>query len=253
MEERGSDDSFGRTIWALGYLMRFPPKDAYYQLARDIFLHAFPNFEKITSLRGIAFTIIGICHYLRRTPNDEGMKKVLRQMTDRLLRQYEDEKEGDWHWFEPKMTYANGMLPLALLHSVEMLKDEKTLEVAKESMDFLERTVLRQGYLSLVGSDGWYEKGGTPTQFDQQPIAAMAMVQLAYQAYVVTKNTAYLHVMSAYFMWFLGENDLGVPVYDFETAGCFDGLERHGLNLNQGAESTLAYLVSHLTVLLAHE
>lgn len=252
-EEKGSDDSFGRAIWALGYLMRFPPRDAFHQLARDLFFNAFPYFEKIDSLRGIAYTIIGICHYLHRAPNDEGMKKVLRQLTDKIIRRYEDEKDGKWHWFESKMTYANGMLPLALFHSVEMFADEKTMKVAMESMDFLERTVLRQGYLSLVGSDNWYEKGGTPSPFAQQPIDAMAMVQLAYQAYVVSRDPLYLRAMSAYFMWFLGENDLGVPVYDFETAGCFDGLERHGVNQNQGAESTLAYLISHLTVLLAHE
>lgn len=252
-EEKGSDDSFGRTIWALGYLMRFPPRDAFHQLARDLFFKAVPHFDKIDSLRGIAYTIIGICHYMHLAPNDEGMKKVLRQLTDKIVRQYEDEKDGEWHWFEPKITYANGMLPMALLHSVEIAADEKTRQVAMESMNFLERTVLRNGYLSLVGSDNWYEKGGTPSQFAQQPIDAMAMVQLAYQAYVVTRDRRYLNVMSAHFMWFLGENDLGIPLYDFETAGCFDGLERHGRNKNQGAESTLAYLIAHLTVLLAHE
>jgi glycosyltransferase involved in cell wall biosynthesis len=252
-EEKGSNDSFGRAVWALGYLMRFPPRDAFFQLARDLFFKAFPYFEKIDSLRGIAYTIIGICHYLHRAPNDEGMKKILRQLTDKIIRQYEDEKDGNWHWFEPKMTYANGMLPLALFHSVEMFADEKTRLVAMESMDFLERTVLRQGYLSLVGSDNWYEKGETPSQFAQQPVDAMAMVQLAYQAYVVIRNPVYLRVMLAYFMWFLGENDLGIPIYDFETGGCFDGLERHGVNQNQGAESTLAYLISHLTVLLGYE
>ncbi len=252
-EKKGSDDSFGRTVWALGYLMRFPPRDTYHQLASSMFKKAFPHFEKIESIRGIAYTIIGICHYLHRSPNDDGMKKVLRQITDKLLRQYEDEKDENWHWFEPKMTYANGILPLALFHTADILKDKKYLEVAMESMNFLERTVLKHGYLSLVGNDEWYEKGGTPSQYAQQPIDAMVMVQLAYQAYIFTKNEVYLHMMSTSFMWFLGENDLSVPVYDFETAGCFDGLEQHGLNQNQGAESTLAYLISHLTVLLAYE
>ncbi|MCP5107319.1 MAG: glycosyltransferase [bacterium] len=253
MEEKGSEDSFGRAVWALGYTLRFPPRDAYRQLAADLFSRSFPNFEKITSLRGISYTIIGICHYLHRFPNDEGMKKVLKQMTQKIIKRYDREKDGNWHWFEAKMTYANGIIPLALFHSLEMLEDEKTLAVAKESMDFLERLMLRQGYLTLVGNENWYEKGGTPSQYAQQPIDAMVLVLLAYQAYVVTKDAIYLYVMSAYFMWFLGENDLGIPVYDFETAGCFDGLEQYGLNQNQGAESTLAYLIAHLTVLLAHE
>lgn len=252
-KEKGSDDSFGRAVWALGYLQRFPPKDAYQQLAREMFTKAFPHFEKITSLRGVAFTIIGICHYLHRFPNDEGMKRVLRQITEKIVHQYELEKDGDWHWFEPKMTYANGMIPLSLLHSVEIIKDKKTLRAAQESMTFLERTVFREGVLSLVGNENWYDKGGTPSQFAQQPIDAMAMVLMNYQAYRVTKDPVYIQRMHAYFMWFLGENDLGIPLYDPETGGCFDSLESYGLNQNQGAESTLAYLISHLTILLAHE
>lgn len=253
LEEIGSEDSFGRAVWALGYLMRFPPRDAFYQIARDIFFKASPNFEKLTTLRGNAYSIIGISHYLHRNPNDEGMKKVLKLMTEKIVQQYEKEKTEDWHWFESIISYANGITPLALFHSVEVIGDEKSLEVAIKSMEFLERATFRRGYLSLVGNEHWYEIGKEHSQFAQQPIDAMVMVMLAYQAYVVTKNPVYIQKMSAYFMWFLGENDLGIPVYDFETAGCFDGLESYGLNQNRGAESTLSYLLAHLTVLLAHE
>lgn len=252
-EEKGSEDSFGRTIWALGYLLRFPPKDAYRQLARDMFFKAFPHFETLNSPRAIAYTITGICHYLHRSPNDRDVKNVLKQLTQRLLENYKEYRDGDWHWFEPILAYANGILPMALFHSYEITRDKKTLTTAMESMEFLEKTTFRQGFLSLVGSEQWYKKGSEPSQFAQQPIDAMAMVMMAYQAYVVTKDVVYLRMMSAYFKWFLGENDLGMPVYDFETGGCFDGLESYGLNQNQGAESTLAYLISHLTVLLAHE
>jgi hypothetical protein len=253
IDEKGTEDAFGRTIWALGYLLRFPPRDAFYQMGRELFNNASSQFLQLISPRAIAYTIIGICHYLHRFRNDEGMREVLNQMTGKLLRLYEQVKDGDWHWFESKLTYSNGILPLALFHSVEITRDEATQMVAMESMEFLEKVTFRQGYLSLVGNEKWYEKGGEPSPFAQQPIDAMNMVMMAYQAYVVTNDPVYTHLMSAYFMWFLGENDLGVPVYDFETAGCFDGLERHGLNKNQGAESTLAYLIAHLTVLLAHE
>lgn len=252
-EEVGSGDSFGRTIWALGYLLRFPPKDAYFQMAHAVFAKASPHFEKLTSLRGSASTIIGICHYLRRFPTDEGMNRILLQMTEKIVNQYRQERSGDWHWFEPKLSYDNAVIPLALFHSVEITRAEDTLQVAKESMEFLEKLCFKNGYLSLVGNEHWYERGGEQPRFAQQPIDAMAMVQLAYQASMITEDPRYIQLMSTSFMWFLGENEMGIPLYDFETDGCFDGLEHHGVNKNQGTESTLAYLISHLTVLLAHE
>ncbi len=251
--EVGSGDSFGRTIWALGYLLRFPPKDAYMQMANAVFAKASPHFEKLTSLRDSAGTIIGICHYLHRFPTDEGMKRVLLQMTEKIVNQFKQERSGDWHWFEPKLSYDNAVIPLALFHSVEITGAEDTLQVAKESMEFLEKLCFKDGYLALVGNDNWYERGGEQPRFAQQPVDAMGMVQLTFQAAVVTKDPRYLQAMSTCFMWFLGENEMSIPLYDFETDGCFDGLEHHGVNKNQGTESTLAYLISHLTVLLAHE
>lgn len=251
--EVDTEDSFGRAIWALGYLLRFPPKDAYFQMANMLFAKASPHFEKLTSLRGSANTIIGICHYLHRFPTDEGMRRVLLQMTEKIVNRYRQERSGDWHWFESRLSYDNAIIPLALFHSVEITGVENTLQVAKESMEFLEKLCFKNGYLSLVGNKHWYERGGEQPRFAQQPIDAMGMVQLAYQAAVVTKDPRHIQSMSTSFMWFLGENELGIPLYNFETDGCFDGLEHHGVNKNQGAESTLAYLISHLTLLLAHE
>jgi len=253
IEEEDSGDSFGRTIWALGYLLRFPPKDAYFQMANAVFAKARPHFEKLTSLRDSANTIVGICHYLHRFPTDEDMKKILLRLTGRIVSQYRQEKTGDWHWFEPKLSYDNAIIPLALFHSIEMTGAEDTLQVAKESLVFLEKLCFKNGYLSLIGNKHWFERGGEQHRFAQQPIDAMSMVQAAYQAFVVTNDPQYIQLMSSSFMWFLGENDMNIPLYDFETNGCFDGLEQHGVNKNQGTESTLAYLISHLTVLLAYE
>lgn len=253
LDETGSEDCFGRTIWALGYLLRFAPNDSYFQLARDIFFKAYPHFENLKDLRGTSFTIIGISHYLHHAPADAGMFRALETLTNRVVEMYEKEKGDDWQWFESKITYANGIIPLALLHSYEITKDEKTLEVAKETMDFLKKLTLKQGYLVPVGSDNWYERGGEPARFAQQSIEAMAMVSMYYQAYFVTGDAEYTRLMSSCFMWFLGDNEMGIPLYDFETHGCCDGLESHGVSNNQGAESTLAYYIAHLTVLLALE
>jgi len=253
LDETGSEDCFGRTIWALGYLIRFAPNNAYFKLARDIFFKASPNFKEIKTIRGISYTIIGIAHYLHHAPADAGMIKLLEELTVKIIGMYNKEKDTDWLWFESNITYANGMIPLALFHSYEIIENKKVLKVAVETMEFLEKITFKHGYFIPVGSDSWYEKGGEPSRFAQQPIEAMAMVLMYYQAYYVTGNPGYTRLMSSSFMWFLGENELDMPLYDFETHGCCDGLESYGVNNNQGAESTLAYHIAHLTVLLAHE
>ncbi|NJO03403.1 MAG: hypothetical protein HC880_18495 [Bacteroidia bacterium] len=131
----------------------------------------------------------------------------------------------------------------------EITGDLDILRVAQESSEFLEEVTMKEGYLSPVGNQGWYSEGGEPAHFDQQPIDVLAMVMMFQQAYVTTHERSYIHKMFTSFLWFLGENDLRIPLYDYETCGCCDGLEATGVNRNQGAESTLAYLISHLTVL----
>ncbi|HPQ44752.1 MAG TPA: glycosyltransferase [Syntrophales bacterium] len=253
LDEVGSEDAFGRTIWALGYLIRFSPNDAFFQLAKELFFRAYPHFQNMRSIRGIADTIIGICHYLHCYSSDEGMHETVKEMVRRIVIQYGDEADDDWRWFEPTVTYDSGIVPLALFHAYEITGDETVLAVAREMLDFLEKIIFRDGYLAPVGSNGWYQRGEQCAQYAQQPIDVMAIVMMLYQASVVIGDRHLLDRMVASFMWFLGENDLRIPLYDFETCGCCDGLEGHGVNRNQGAESILAYLISHLTVLLAHE
>ncbi len=253
LDEVGSEDSFGRTIWALGYLLGNAPNDAYYQTGKSIFFNASDNFEKLQSVRGIANTIVGISYYLKSNPNDVQMIQRLRNLTNKLIMQYEINNSPDWKWFEPILSYDNGMLPLALLHSAEILNDEKITEVAIETMNFLTGITLKDGYLTLIGNEKWYTKGGERSMFAQQPLDALAMVLMFHQAFHLTNDKEYLNKLFTCFMWFLGENDIRMSLFDFETKGCCDGIENYGINRNQGAESSLAYLISHLTVLQAFE
>lgn len=253
LDEVGSEDSFGRTIWALGYLLGNAPNDAYYQTGRLVFFDAAPNFEKLQSIRSIANTIIGINYYLKSNPSDDGMTERLRKLTYTLIKHYEANSTGEWKWFETLLAYDNAMLPLALLHSAEILNDERVTQVAMETMDFLTGITLKDGYLSIIGNKEWYKKDGERSVFAQQPIDALAMVLMYHQAFHLTKDKEYLNKLYTSFMWFLGENDLRMSLYDFETKGCCDGFEDYGVNRNQGAESSLAYLISHLTVLQAYE
>jgi hypothetical protein len=253
LDEVGSEDAFGRAIWALGYLLGHAPNDAYYQNGRLVFFDAVPNFEKLNTIRGIANTIIGISFYLRSNPGDESIIVQLRNLTGRLIRHYENNTSSDWRWFEPVLAYDNGVLPLALLHAAEILHDDNAKGIAVTTMDFLTEATLHGDYLSIIGNDGWYEKGGKRSRFSQQPIDAMAMVLMFHQAFHLTGDKEYLKKLFTSFMWFLGENELRLSLFDFETKGCCDGLEYFGVNRNQGAESSLAYLIAHLTVLEAFE
>jgi glycosyltransferase involved in cell wall biosynthesis len=251
LDELGSEDSFGRTIWALGYLLGNAPNDAYYQTGKLVFFDAAPNFEKLQSIRSIANTIMGISYYLKANPTDDSMTERLRNLANKLIRQYNENSSSGWNWFEPLLAYDNGILPLALLHAAEILNDNTITRIAKESMNFLTEITLKDGYLSIIGNENWYIKEGERSLFAQQPVDALAMVLMYHQAFHLTKNKDYLIKLFSSFMWFLGENDLRMSLFDFETKGCCDGFESYGVNRNQGAESSLAYLISHLTVLQA--
>lgn len=253
LDEVGSEDSFGRTIWALGHLIGCAASNSYREFALEIFHKSVPHFSALKHLRGVANTIIGISLYLQVYPTDEGMVKILAKLTQPLIDAYNNTQSDDWQWFEEKMTYDNAILPLALLHSCEITGNEEARKIALATMAFLDQLTLSNGYLSPVGNDGWYYRGGTFPTFDQQAIETMAMVLMHFQAYQIFRIPQYIEKMFLSYKWFLGENTLRAPLYDHETKGCCDGLLPGGINRNQGAESTLAYLISHLTVLKAFE
>ncbi|OCX54518.1 glycosyl transferase [Mucilaginibacter sp. PPCGB 2223] len=253
LDEVGSEDSFGRTIWSLGYLINCAVNNSYREFALEIFHKATQQFKNLHHLRGIANSMIGIALYLKVFPQDEGMLHELTELTKPLVDAYKKTRTDEWHWFENEMTYDNAILPLALMHSCEITGNEEVKSIAVESMTFLDKTTLSNGYLIPIGNDGWYKRGGEIPMYDQQAIETMAMVLMNFQAYQIWHEPEYVEKMFLCYMWFLGENTLRAPLYDHETKGCCDGLLPTGINRNQGAESTLAYLISHLTVLKAFE
>jgi glycosyltransferase involved in cell wall biosynthesis len=253
LDEVGSEDSFGRTIWALGHLINCAASNSYREFALEIFHKSTKHFKSLKYLRGMANTIIGVSLYLNVFPTDEGMIQELVRLTQPLIDAYENNQTEDWQWFENEMTYDNAILPLALLHSCEITGNEKAKQIALKTMAFLDKLTLSNGYLSPVGNDGWYHRGGKFPVYDQQAIETMAMVLMHFQAYQIFRKPQYIEKMFLSYKWFLGENTLRAPLYDHETKGCCDGLLPTGINRNQGAESTLAYLISHLTVLKAFE
>lgn len=247
-ESVGSEDAFGRTIWALGYMLANAPNDTYYQSGYEIFFRATPHFDKLISIRAIAKTIIGLSNYLLKNMNDEVNYELLQTLSYKLINEYQQSSDKDWKWFETLLAYDNGILPLSLLHASELISDNLIEDIAMESMNFLTEKTLYKGYLSIIGNEKWYKKDGYRSIYAQQPLDVMAMVLMYQQAFKLTKDEKYLEKLFMCFKWFLGENDIRMSLIDSDTKGCCDGIESYGINRNQGAESTLAYLISLLAV-----
>jgi len=253
LDEVGTEDSFGRTIWALGYLISNAPNNSYREFASELFIKSIPHFSKLVHLRGLGNTMIGLSSYLKAHPYDENIIEELNKLATPLKAAYHANKSDNWHWFEEKLTYDNAILPLALLSHYEITHDPESLEIGLESMAYLTAKTLDKGYLNPVGNDGWLYRDKDMAVYDQQAIETMAMVLMYFKAYEITHDLNYIKQMYLSYQWFLGENSLRLPLYDYETKGCGDGLQTYGVNRNQGAESTLAYWISHLTVLKALE
>jgi len=253
MDEEGSEDSFGRAIWAIGFLIRYAPNDAYHQLASEIFWKAYPNFENLTSIRGIANTLIGVTHFVHRFQWDEKPIELVDKLSSKLVEHFKSHRDKNWQWFENILTYDNGVLPLSLYHAYQIIDNPEVLKVADESTKFLEQITMKPGKFAPVGSAGWYPKNKQCAKYPQQATDTMNMILLYFKVFEIKKRQKDLKNMFQCFTWFLGENDLRIPLYDHETHGCCDGLESYGVNRNQGAESTLAYLISNTSILNALE
>ncbi|MFZ0033993.1 MAG: hypothetical protein WAK60_03255 [Sedimentisphaerales bacterium] len=240
------NDALGRVLWALGMVTAKPPSPAYLPIAKEYFENSAIHMEK-QSPRGMAYSILGASGYLKQFPEADDIKRQMEIAADSLIAQYEKNSFPDWQWFDGALTYDNAVLPCALFAAGFTLGN-KYLEVAEKTCEFLLTNTFNGNYFSFIGCLGWYKRGGTRAKFDQQPIEAASIVLMLRAAYEATGNNRYLILQRKAFEWFLGENDLHIPLYDSKTKGCSDGLMSDGTNPNQGAESTLSFLLSLLTI-----
>jgi glycosyltransferase involved in cell wall biosynthesis len=247
LDEEGSEDSFGRSLWACGQVIQSSIHHNTKATAKFIFDNALESIGSVRSPRAKAFSIIGLHHYHRVYNNQDIVDKV-KKLANSLIDSYKKNSSQEWKWFEPYLTYSNGKLSEALFLAYDMTKNEEYLTVAKESLDFLLKVLIVDGDLMLIGNEKWYRKDKERSFYDQQPVDASSMVQVCLSAYEVTKNKDhYLNAILA-FNWFLGKNSVNIKVYDDSTGGCFDGLSKTHINLNQGAESTISYLLARLNL-----
>jgi hypothetical protein len=200
-------------------------------------------------LRGQAFAILGLGAFLDADPDHAAARRLLGLLSEALLRRYRAHADGSWLWFEPDLTYDNAVVPLALLTAYRITDDPQCLRVGLESLGFLQEICFRNDYLNLVGNEAWHSRDARMSTSDEQPTDAAAFVLAFREAFHATSDQRHLGRMREAFEWFLGRNRLRLPVYDFATAGCHDALGRHEVNQNQGAESTLAFLLSLLAMI----
>jgi len=245
LEERGSEDCHGRAIHALGHAANCTSWNSIAADARNRFEEALASTEPFTSPRAWAFTLLGIDEYLKSGQDRCSALQHRQMLTQRLLDLHQMFATDDWPWLEDILTYCNAKLPHALLRSGHAMGRDDIVEDALAMLAWLcEIHTGDDGNFVPIGSNGFYPKKGPRAVFDQQPIEAHAIVSASLDAYRLTSDPFWLDEAARAFRWFLGHNDLGVPVGDPETGACYDGLHPDRPNLNQGAESTLAYLMS---------
>lgn len=254
LEDGGSDDSHGRALWALGAVLGYSNTPALQSVAGRLFEQALPAILNTTSPRAWAFALIGIHEYLQRFAGDRRASQVREELAGRLLTMYESCRAEGWRWYEDRLTYCNAALPHALLLCGQAIPNAALTAAGLETLGWLtdlQHTDANEGHFLPIGSNGFYPQGGERAQFDQQPVEAQAAVSACLAAHQLTGDKRWRREARRAFEWFIGRNDLNLPLYDPTTGGCRDGLHPDRPNENQGAESTLAFLHALLELRLA--
>lgn len=243
------EDSSGRAMWALGYIVSLSnilPAEIGAKAA-SMFQKSLGLTKNIYSTRAMAFIIKGLYYYNRRI-KDADTLIYIKLFADRLVQMYRHEADAEWRWFEGYLTYANSVLPEALLLCYTITNDEVYKDIAKEAFDFLLSQTFDDNAIRIISNQSWLQKGGKRAQYGEQPIDVAYTILALRKFHDIFKEEEYLNKMEMAFNWFLGNNHLQQSVYNPCTGGCFDGLEQHNVNLNQGAESTVSYLMARLTI-----
>jgi len=243
------DDSNGRAIWALGYVISLigllPAKII--SEADEIIEKAFLCISSLHSPRAMAFAIKGLFYYQSKIKSPENLV-LIKTLANRMVEMYKHESGKKWEWFEGYLTYANSILPEAMLYAWLLTGDPIYKEIAGTSFNFLLSVIFNENGIEVISNKSWLQKGQKPDRFGEQPIDVAYTIMTLSKFYDVFKDENYRLKMITAFNWFLGHNRLHQIIYNPCTGGCYDGLEESNVNLNQGAESTVSYLMARLTI-----
>ncbi len=248
-DEIGSEDAHGRALWGLGKAAKYATCNSVRNQCTNLFSQALDVVEQFTSPRAKAFSIIGIQAYLEVFGGDVDARRLRETLAESLFLAFTKNATEEWFWLEDSLTYANAKISQALILAGQWIPNPHMLQTGLKSLQWLlDKQTAPEGHLSLIGNSGWLQRGGQKPKFDQQPIDAMCLVEACADAFRSTGDARWHQHARRCLSWFMGRNDLNVAMCDLKTGGCSDGLMPHGLNCNMGAESTLAWLISLLTM-----
>ena len=243
------DDANGRAVWALGYLISLVD-----QLPTKIILEAdriiektMPYLVRIHSTRAMAFAIKGLYYYHRTIESPENLN-LIKTFANRMVQMYRHESFEKWEWFESYLTYANSILPEAMLYAWLLTGETVYKEIALTSINFLFSHTFNENGIEVISNKKWLVKGEKMGHYGEQPIDVAYTIMTLSKFYDVFGEEEYREKMETAFNWFLGNNRLHQIIYNPCTGGCYDGLEENNVNLNQGAESTISYLMARMTI-----
>jgi glycosyltransferase involved in cell wall biosynthesis len=250
LELTGSEDSHGRALWGLGIAVALGRDAGEVVYAADLFQRALDAVEHFTSPRAVAFVIIGTHAYLSRYSSDSRARGMRKTLGDRLMAWFRSSSSESWPWCEDILSYDNARLPQALLLSGQWIPDAEMLDTGLRTLDWLKQvqTDEKGRHFAAIGNDGWFTRDGAKARFDQQPIEAASMVDACIEAFNCTRDEEWISYAYRCLNWYQGKNDLGVKLCDYATGGCRDGLGTQSANENQGAESTLCWLMALLAI-----
>lgn len=243
------EDSNGRAICALGFFLsyasHFPA--AWKEEAEEVLHKYYPQILRIESPRSMAFVIKGLYYYNKVAPSS-GISQLIKLLADKLAACYRSSAIGEWRWFEAYLTYDNSLLSEAMLLAHSVVNKEEYKQIARESFDFLLTKTFVGDRVRVISNQGWLQKGQEAHAYGEQPVDVAGVILALSQFHRVFGNEDYSMKRSQAFNWFLGDNHLHQILYNPVTGGCYDGLEENNINLNQGAESTVCYLMARLAM-----
>jgi hypothetical protein len=236
-------DCQGQAVRALAEVLASSLPEPYLLLARELISSALPTLAGLRSLRAQAYVVLA-CGRLweAKVPDIEKVEELALAAAQNLVECYQRSRRPGWNWFESRMTYANAVLPHAMLIAAGRWPDAPFFNIGCEALKFLEAQTTLEGVFWPIGNNGWYSHSEPRARYDQQPIEAVAMADAALTAFSLTGDVLHFELLHRTHSWFHGSNSVGLALADPMSGACCDGLGTQGLNRNQGAESTLAFL-----------
>jgi len=244
LDDEGTQDCYGRSIWASGHAASSDLPENVRIVARKLFEESIVWVGDLSSPRARAYSMLGMCRYMSAYGDINGMRDKIRAVGQSLIELLNASSDVEWYWFESFLTYGNAILPLAMMHAAAVTGLDDFRRAAVGTMNFLTDTMIIDGRLEVIGNNGWYTKGKNRAWYDQQSIDAGYIVQMYADAYRILGDESYRELAEISYSWFFGNNRSNVWVYDRVTHGCFDAISEVGLNLNQGAESCICYILA---------